>query len=49
MFVLEWLQNNERFMRCFTSETQVDETIPIEDEDVKEEQKKAIDADPKDY
>ena len=35
MFILEWLQNNERFMRCFTSQASYDETQEIEDEDVK--------------
>lgn len=49
MFVLEWLQNNEAFMRCFTSETQIEETQVIEDDDVKEEQRKAIEAQPNDY
>lgn len=49
VFVFEALQNNESFMRFFTSETKILDTNEITEEDVLEEQKKALDAEPDQY
>lgn len=49
LFFLEYVQSTESLMRCCSSEAKIDETSPINDEDVLVEQEKAIHADPEKY
>ena len=49
VFVFESLQNNESFMRFFSSETQIHETKEIKEDDVLMEQKMALEANADEY
>ena len=49
LFLIEALMKNENFMRCFTSQSNVEDTKPITENDVLEEQQRALRADPEDY
>lgn len=49
LFVIESLMKNERFMRCFTSESNVEQSNVITESDVLEEFEKANSAAPEDF
>ena len=48
---MEWLQNNEKFMRCITRENKYEQIEPkkITDSDVLEQQRIALAADPTEF
>ena len=49
LFLIEALMKNENFMRCFTSQSNIEDTKKISEDDVLEEQQRALRADPEDY
>ena len=49
LFLIEHLLNNEKFMRCCSAESDVEETHFIREEDVLNEGEKAMKADPSEY
>lgn len=49
LFLIESLMKNENFMRCFTSENNIEASKPIVESDVLEEHEKANSASPEDY
>lgn len=49
LFLIESLMKNENFMRCFTSESNIEASKPIVESDVLDEHEKANSASPEDY
>lgn len=49
LFLIESLMKNENFMRCFTSESNIEACKPIVESDVLEEHERANSASPEDY